>query len=133
MKAASLHDERKSGFSLLELLTCVALIGIITALAMPFYTTAEGARDARDKRNAQTLCSICAVAQAAGVSVVNEGDAKIDILRTLSEGVTVESGPLRGRTLSVPNMGDDEVTAASRYVEIENGQLVYNASSVGDG
>ena len=129
MRVVKSRRSHSSGVTLFELLLCVGLISLIAALAMPFYSNADGARDARDRRNAQTFCSIYAIVQAAGVSVSGEGDAKMEILEALREGITVESGPLRGRTFSVPNLQDDEVIAASKYLQLEDGQLVYDANN----
>jgi hypothetical protein len=118
---------------LIELLLCVGLIAVIAALALPYYSAADSSRDARDRRNAQTFCTICSVVQAAGMSVVGEGNEKVHVLQTLRDGVTVESGPLRGKRFSVPNVPDDEIVAASRFVKIVNGELVYEAQEDSDG
>jgi Tfp pilus assembly protein FimT len=122
---------RTTGVTLIELLLCVGLISVITALAMPFYSNAESAREAKDRRNAQTFCSVYAIAQAAGVTVptAGSGDTKMQILGALREGVTVHSGPLRGRTLQVSNIQDAEMAAAARFLRYQQGQLVFDSNN----
>jgi Tfp pilus assembly protein FimT len=114
--------------TLFELLLCVGLISLIAALAMPFFSSADGAREAKDRRNAQTFCSMFAVVQAAGVSMPTEGegDAKLQIMTALRQGITVEKGALRGRTFQVSNLADEEMAAASRFLLLQDGQLVYD-------
>ncbi|HYF36850.1 MAG TPA: hypothetical protein VD994_16255 [Prosthecobacter sp.] len=69
------------------------------------------------------------IVQAAGVTISGEGDPKVQIVEALRAGVTVESGPLRGRTFRVTNLRDDEVAAACKYLHLEEGQLIYDANS----
>ena len=122
---------RQTGVTLFELLLCVGLIALIATLAMAFYSSADGARDAKDRRNAQTFCSIYAIVQAAGVQFPSEpeAEAKMEILEALREGVTVEAGPLRGRTFRVPNVEDAEVVAAAKFLTMQAGQMVYDPNN----
>ena len=121
------QPKRPAGVTLIEMLLCVGLIVVITALAIPMYSSADGAREAKDRRNAQTICSVSHIIQAAGEPLVEEGAEIMDVIDHVRDGVTVQSGPLRGKTFRVPNLADDEAQAAARYLLLQDGQLIFSA------
>lgn len=126
------HSSRPvaSGFSLLEMLTTVAILGIMTSLALAWFGgSGQDVQIARDQRNAQSICSLCQVAEAAGLNLVKEVSSPLELARRVSEGITIETGVMRGRTFQVPGMGEEELQGAVRFLKLQNGQLRYDVGS----
>ena len=121
----------QSGFSIVELLVCIALITVVTSLGIPLLHGASEAQDAKDKRNAQSLCSLSVIAQASGVGLIDADMSKVEALEALRQGVVVPDGPMRGRIFRINNLPDGDLSAAARYVQLLDGQLFYNVNGVG--
>lgn len=119
------------GYSLFEMLMFVSILGIMITLAIPLFATSEGAQQAVDQRNAQNFCSLAFAANAAGVKVVdadNKGSQKeiVAVLKQIRQGIEVKRGPLKGRNFKLPNVRDEEIEGASRYITIEDGDMIYS-------
>lgn len=119
------------GYSLFEMLTFVCILGIMITLALPLFATSEGAQQATDQRNAQHFCSLASAANAAGAKVVdadNKGSQKeiVAVLKQIRQGIEVKRGPLKGRNFKLPNVSDEEIEGASRYIAIEDGDMIYS-------
>ena len=115
------------------MLSFVCILGIMITLALPLFATSEGAQQATDQRNAQHFCSLASAANAAGVKVVdskakNTQEEIVEGLKQIRKGIEVKRGPLKGRTFKLPNVSDDEITGASRYIAIEEGDMIYSPS-----
>lgn len=118
-----------AGFSLLEMLTVIAILGILSSLALAWFGgDGREVKQARDQRNAQNVCSLCQAVEAAGISLVLDAATPVDIVRRLALGITIEKGPLKGRTFRVPGLGQEEVTGAARFISIRNGQIRYDVT-----
>lgn len=118
---------RKAGFSLFEMLTFVAILGIMVTMAVPVFGNSQGARQAKDQRNAQNLCSLANAANAAGFNVTTgAGDDVTKPVKLLVDGITITKGPLKNRTFKVPNMSFEDMAGAAQYLEIKNGDLAYS-------
>lgn len=131
MKRHSQTRTAQNGFSLFEMLTFVAILGIMTAIAVPVFGSSQGAKQAKDQRNAQSICSLANVATAAGLNLTS--GAGIDVtkpMKLLVEGITISSGPLKNRTLRVPNMTAADISGAAQYLEIKDGDIAYSSDII---
>ncbi len=120
------HTSRRSGFSLFEMLTFVAILGIITTLAIPLFTTTEGVKQAADQVNAQGLATLSAAASAAGAFESDTMSAE-EMALSLVKGVTVKRGALKGRTFKVPNLSEEDMKDALAFLTASEGQLRYSS------
>ena len=124
---------RPAGFSLVELLTAIAILGIITGLAVPLINSVNNsARTSVARRNAQTVSSTFAVAKTAGVSGWNSQSTGAQIVVDLMHGVTPIDGPFAGRLFVIPNLPSESSPEFSEMMsfldwDALNVQLNYNS------
>jgi len=119
---------RSRAFSLLELLAAVAAIGILAAIAsMALRGIRDDGDSTKDRANAQHIAQVSAALGAMGVAHVlpdSLGGAEATA-RLLRNGIEVSKGPFTGQTMSIKALSDEDLSAASHYLE-----LVYDLKEV---
>ena len=133
MKLTKLNTSLKAGFSLVEMLVVIAIIGIIAAIAIPnIGNLNDSARDAAAKRNAQTVASVLNAAIAAGASHSFSGSTTgADLINAAEAGISPTDGAFQGKTFTSGPIDDDEEAKAAGYLTWDNanGQVKYDAGS----
>jgi len=126
----NLKTAKKKGFSLVELLVVIAVIGVIAAIAIPAMTNIFGSsRTAKARRNAQNLASAFSAAQAAGADTAAATDpATACGLLTSATGLHGQ-GQFSTSVFKV-NLAAPEVTEAitNGGLAFQDGTLVYTGT-----
>lgn len=120
-------DRRRSGFSLIELMVVILIIGLIASIALPNLGFISGQADkVKDKRNAQTIILAYTTGSAAGVEWP-EGDVATQVAAVI-EGRKPSSG-------SLPNMLFQSAVTADNapgtylYIGVRSsGELFFDSS-----
>lgn len=125
--SASLH--RKAGFSLVEMLVVIAVIGIIAAIAVPnIGRINDSAKEATNRRNAQNIASVFASAQAAGLNFASGDQNPSNIVsRIVAGGTVTEQGPFKDTFFGVPGLSSTDQQGALNYLKWDatSQQLIY--------
>ena len=123
-KNAMKHSSKntaKHGFSLVEMLVVIAVIGIIAAIAIPSIATVNAAATkAEQQRNAQTVCSIFNAGQSAGCAWVTTTMAAL--FTDMITGRTPASGPFSNQIFKLPalsTMSAADVTGVQSHLAID--------------
>lgn len=124
--APSPLSRRSKGFSLVEVLTVVAVIGILAAVSIPIlHRFLDGARIPKAMRNAQNLASLAAAASASGATL---DTTSIDTLLTqLTSGQVNGSGSMSSTSVRSSALSREDVNEAKTHLVLgADGVLVYD-------
>ncbi len=122
---ASPTPKNTAGFSLFEMLMAVALIGILSAIAIPVLSGKNTYDVARDRRNAQEMAGVSIAAQAAGLNFVVPGDLNATV-RNILAGGSPTTGAFKGQSFRATGVAEADALRAATYLQINGSALQYN-------
>ncbi len=132
MKNIKLNTSRKAGFSLVEMLVVIAIIGIIAAIAIPNIGNLNAsARDASARRNAQTVASVVNAAIAAGADTTAITDTASAVAAAEGGTLSPTQGAFAGKVFTSGAINAEDRTTVIGYLSWDNSnkQLKYDTSS----
>ncbi len=132
MKNIKLNTSRKAGFSLVEMLVVIAIIGIIAAIAIPNIGNLNAsARDASARRNAQTVASVVNAAIAAGADTTDITTTALAVAAAEGGTLSPTQGAFKDKIFTSGAINAEDRTAVIGYLDWDNDnkQLKYDTTS----
>ena len=118
------------GFTLIELMIVVAIIGILTAIAFPLYANLQArARVAKGQADVRTLASAVVVYSAHTGSLPPDGDLSPLTTTVLDPQSNTTAGPFIS-PIPIPPQGGG--SWGSTYAYLNNGDGTFKISASGD-
>lgn len=116
-----------AGFSILELLTVICLVGIFSSIALGWYGGNQRFVIERviNQRNAQEIVSLGVYATMGGADFVVPGD-KLATATKLIGGVTGKQGMWKDKLFSLTNMRPSDLPGALFFVKFDSDLLLYD-------
>lgn len=122
----SLRHPKTCGFSLVETLACILIIGILASIAIGWYA---GHRDVVVKvsrqRKAQEIVNMAVCATVAGCDFVVPGD-KFNTIQNLITGTYGTTGIYKGKLFRLTSLELDQLSDLLPFVKMENGLILYD-------
>ena len=123
---------KQSGFSLVEMLVVIAVIGLLAAIAVPQFGKVQGAAsESKNQRNAQNAVSLFMTAKVAGhnfVAAATQPTSQHHVLQAIAAGATIDDPgtPFHGTHFSLPGLNIDQIYGAQVFLAVVDGELRYN-------
>jgi prepilin-type N-terminal cleavage/methylation domain-containing protein len=127
-----LSSNRRHGFSLVEMLTFVAIVGILTSIVVPMLGSTNSVAEARLRRNAQELTSAFNAANAAGLNFSVQGNMDAT-LAAIIQGSKPASGVFKDRFFGLRSINLEEAKLATKYLKLDGEDLLYTGASANGG
>jgi prepilin-type N-terminal cleavage/methylation domain-containing protein len=123
-----MRKRNQAGFSLVEMLVVITVIGVIAAIAVPnIGVLTDAADDSKTRRNAQNIASIYSAALAGGADVT--GADKEEIIDKLIAGVN-GIGAFESHTFLINGLSETEKVQAKKYLKLEGTPLLLTYTTV---
>ena len=130
---SSKRNRLRSGFSLGELLTVIAVVGILAAIVLPTLSRVfESAEENGFKRNAQNIAQVYNSARMAGASLPDGSDLDA-VIQSLAQGVTGK-GSLSSVTFQLGAIDQTQMTGAKQFLDWQpTHKMIYYTGAGGSG
>ena len=118
---------RTAGFSLLELLTVICMVGILSTVALSWYGGNNRATIERviNQRNAQEIVSLGVCATMSGADFVVLSDKQATAVN-LIVGVIGREGAWKDKVFRLANLQPRDLPGALTFVKFDGGLLLYD-------
>ena len=116
----------RRGFSLVEMLAVIAVIGIVAAIAVPFAANATSEASAtRHQRNAQSLAVLANQVVASGNLTIPAAESVEEVVDLLLAGVR-GTGVFEGTVFQLHNLSGEDRAKAIELLSWDGGILEYH-------
>ena len=124
MKNQLSQRSQHQGFSLVEMLTVVAVIGVLAGIALPSLNATSASREVQHQRNAKSLISMAVGADIAGVSLIVTGDLDATVNRIMT-GAAPTQGAFKDHIFRLHGLTAEAAEGAKKYLKVEGERLVF--------